>query len=193
MKMKWSGVFAAIILTFAWWLVARFLFGVTSLDRLIVWTILGWIFASIVVLAAMRVSNALWIFAGLLVLAALSLPDSMLLEISARLPQPLTDPMTLTYLLTFPVALILGALLLYSAMNLYKEWEMTGSDGCIQPRVTLPSEWMSANRSSTPIERSIRIGNGLCKITDSPRLRRTSGNDLKRKTNESKRHGYPEL
>ncbi len=125
MKMKWSGVFAAIIFTFAWWLVARFLFGVTSLDRLIVWTILGWIFASIVVLAAMRVSHAVWIFAGLIVLAALSLPDSMLLEISARLPQPLTDPMTLTYLLTFPVALILGALLLYSAMNLYKEWEMT--------------------------------------------------------------------
>lgn len=127
MKIKWSGVFVAILLTIAWWLVARFLFGVSSLDRLIVWTILGWIFASIVVLAAMRVSHAVWILAGLVILAALFLPDAVLLEISARLPQPLTDPMTLTYLLTFPVALILGALLLYSAMNLYKEWTIAGA------------------------------------------------------------------
>jgi hypothetical protein len=127
MMMRVFNVFAVVILTIAWWLVAGFLFGAASLDRLIVLTIIGWLFASIVVFVAKKVSHTAWIiYAGLIVLVALFLPDAMIIEISAHLPQPFEDPMTFTILLTLPVALVVAALLLYSGLNLHKKWRNAG-------------------------------------------------------------------
>jgi len=74
MKMRVFNVFAVVILTIAWWLIAGFLFGAASLDRLIVLMIIGWLFASIVVFVAKKVSHTAWIiYAGLIVLVALFL------------------------------------------------------------------------------------------------------------------------
>jgi len=124
--MKVFSVFAVVILTMAWCLVASFLWGAPSLGRLIVWTIIGWLVASAVVLAARRVSHTVWIYVGLFILAVLFLPDAMTIEISARLPQPFKDPMTFMYLLTLPVALVVAALLLYSGLSLHRKWQNAG-------------------------------------------------------------------
>ena len=127
MKVKALNLLTIVILTIAWWLVASLLFGAASLDRLIVLTIIGWLFASIVVLVAKKVSHTVWIiYAGLIILVTLFLPDAMLIEISAHLPQPFEDPMTFTILLTLPVALVVAALLLYSGLNFHKKWRNTG-------------------------------------------------------------------
>jgi len=126
MKVKVFNVFAIVILTIAWWLVAGLLFGARP-DRLIVLTIIGWLFASIVVLVAKKASHTVWIiYTGLVILVALFLPDIMIIEISARLPQPFEDPMTLTILLTLPVALVVAALLLYSGLTLHRKWQNAG-------------------------------------------------------------------
>jgi hypothetical protein len=125
MKMKAFNVFTLVILTIAWWLVASRMWG-ASLDGLIVLTIIGWLAASVVVLAAKRVSHTVWIYAGLIILAALVLPDTMIVAIAARLPQPLQDPMAFTYLLILPVALVVAALLLCSGLNLHKKWRNVG-------------------------------------------------------------------
>jgi len=82
--------------------------------------------AAIVVLIAKKASHSTWIlYAGLIVLAVLFLPDAMLLEISSYLPSPLENPMTLTILLTLPLALIVTALLLYSGLVHFKKWQNT--------------------------------------------------------------------
>lgn len=135
MKVKALNLLTIVILTIAWWLVASGLFGSAILDGLIVLTIIGWLFASIVVLVAKKVSHTVWIiYAGLIILVALFLPDVMIINISARLPQPFEDPMTLTILLTLPAALVVAALLLYSGLNFYKKWQNAGleEDGVSQ-------------------------------------------------------------
>jgi len=81
------------------------------------------------VLVAKKASHTTWIiYAGLIILVVLSLPDAMTLEISAHLPHPLEDPMTLTVLLTIPVALVVAALLLYSGLTLHKESQNVGME-----------------------------------------------------------------
>jgi len=138
MKVKVFNVFAIVILTIAWWLVAGFLFG-ARLDRLIALTITGWLFASIVVLVAKKASHTVWIiYAGLVILVALFLPDTTITEISARLPQPFEDPMTFTILLTLPVALVVAALLLYSGLTLHKKRQNADleDDGMVPYSVT---------------------------------------------------------
>lgn len=121
MKTKVSYLFALVILTIAWWLVVSLLWGFPSPGGLIVLTIIGWLVASIVVLVARRVSNTVWIYVGFIILAALFLPDSIIIEISARLSQPFEEAFTI--LLTLPVALVVAALLLYSGLNLNKKWQ----------------------------------------------------------------------
>jgi hypothetical protein len=127
MKMKGLNVFTVVILTIAWWLVASRLWG-ASLGGPIVLTIIGWLFAAIVVLVAQKVSHTVWIYAGLIILAALFLPDATIVEISTRLPHPFEDPMTFTYLLIFPVALVVAALLLYSGLNPRKKRQEAGAE-----------------------------------------------------------------
>jgi hypothetical protein len=116
-------VTTVVVLTYAWQNVAGLMFG-GPLDRMIVMTIIGWTLAAIVVFAARRASPTVWIVAGLILLVPLSLPDSTLLQIAHTLPQPLADPGTLLSLLVFPLAFVVGALLLYSALKPYKQWEM---------------------------------------------------------------------
>src|SRR5512143_1017187 len=107
MKMKVFALLAAVVLTYAWWLLAGLFYGKAS-DWGIVYVISGWSFAAVVVLAIKRTSHAVRIAAGLALLAALCLPDSTLLEIARTLLQPLADPLTFLYLLLLPMALVVG-------------------------------------------------------------------------------------
>ena len=124
MKTRVFGLFVVVVLTYSWWQVEMLMFGTASLGGGIGWVIIDWLLAAIVVLAAKRASYVVWIVAGLLLLVPLSLPDSTLLEIAPALPQPLADPGMLLYLVVFPLALVVGALLLYSALKLYQQWKM---------------------------------------------------------------------
>src|SRR5512143_2389518 len=123
MKIKVFALLAAVVLTYAWWWCAGLFYGKAS-DWGIVYVIIGWSFAAVVVLAAKRTSHAVRIAAGLALLAALCLPDSTLFEIARTLPQLLADPVMFLYLLLLPIALVVGALLLHSAFKLYYQWEM---------------------------------------------------------------------
>ncbi len=120
---KVLALLAVVVLTYAWQTTAGLMFG-GGPDKVIVMTIIGWILVAIVVFAAKRASPTAWIAAGLVLLVPLSLPDSTLLEIARALPQPLTDPGMFLYLGVFPLAFVVGALLLYSALKLDKPWEM---------------------------------------------------------------------
>jgi hypothetical protein len=115
-------VTTVVVLTYAWQSVAVLLFG--KLDWVIGFTIFGWTLAALVVLAARHASAVAWIVAGLVLLVPLSLPDSTLSEIAHALPQPFADPGMLLYLVVFPLALVVGALLLHSALKLYQQGEM---------------------------------------------------------------------
>lgn len=116
-------VTTVVALTYVWQTIIVNMFG-SSFGTMIVLTVIGWALAAIVVFAARWASPTVWIVAGLVLLVPLSLPDSTLLAIAHTLPQPLTDPGMLLYLLVFPLALVVVALLLYSALKLYKQWEM---------------------------------------------------------------------
>lgn len=127
MKMKVFYLLAVAILTVAWWQVAILLWGALSPGEWIVVTIIGWLFAAAVVLAARRVSHSVWIYAGLLILAALFLPASTIVDIfPARLSQPFGSLMALTLLLILSIVLVVAALLLYSGLNLLKKWRNAG-------------------------------------------------------------------
>jgi hypothetical protein len=129
MKMKVFYLVAAATLTIAWWQVAILLWGALSPGEWIVVTIIGWLFAAAVVLAAKRVSHSVWIYAGLLILAALFLPASTIVDIfPARLSQPFGSLMALTLLLILSIALVVAALLLYSGLNLLKKWQNAGME-----------------------------------------------------------------
>jgi hypothetical protein len=129
MKMKVFYLLAAAILTIAWWQVAILLWGALSPGEWIVVTIIGWLFAAVVVLAARRVSHSVWIYAGLLILAALFLPASTIVEIfPARLSQPFDSLMAFTLLLILSVTLVVAALLLYSGLNLHKKGQNAGME-----------------------------------------------------------------
>lgn len=89
--------------------------------------IIGWLLASIVVLVAKKASRTVWIiYAGIVVLVMLCLPDVTLIDISSHL-QPLGfgNPITFTFLLTIPVAIVVAALLLYSGLTNYAKRQST--------------------------------------------------------------------
>jgi len=82
------------------------------------------LFVSALALAARRVSHSVWIYAGLFILPVLSLPASVLADIfPASLGPPFGTPMTLTLFSMLSMALVMAALLLYSGLNLYQEWQ----------------------------------------------------------------------
>jgi hypothetical protein len=76
------------------------------------------LFVSAMALAARRVSHGVWILATLLILPGLSLPASVVNNIFTASPEP---PFGL--LLMPSAALLIAALLLYSGLNSYKEWQ----------------------------------------------------------------------
>jgi len=105
----------------SWRLVALILgftlFPLTPLSWLIALAIVL-LFVSALVLAARRVSHGVWILATLLILPGLSLPASVVNNIFTASPEP---PFGL--LLMPSTALLIAALLLYSGLNSYKEWQ----------------------------------------------------------------------
>jgi len=124
--MKVFYLFALIILTIACWQVAGILWGCQKLGWQIVSVIACWLFASALVLAARRVSERVWIYAGLFTLAGLVLPTSMLVESCSGRRQ--FEPLLATTLFMMPfMALVIAALLLYSGLNFYKEWQNAGA------------------------------------------------------------------
>jgi len=76
------------------------------------------LFVSALALAARKVSHRVWILATLLLLPGLSLPASVVNDIFTASPEP---PFGL--LLMPSAALLIAALLLYSGLNSYKEWQ----------------------------------------------------------------------
>ena len=122
MKIKASHLFALVILTVAWWLVAGLMWGSPSPGELIVLTIVTLVFASALVLAARKTSPRVWGYTGLLILAGLFLPASVLAKI---FPDLLSLPLD-SLLLTISVALVVAALLLYSGLNLHRKWKSVG-------------------------------------------------------------------
>jgi hypothetical protein len=135
MKMKVFYLFALIVLTLGCWLSANFLWGSLGPGWLIVLGIACWLFVSALAWAARKMSAKVWIYAGLLILAGLFLPASMLVKIfPARLSQPFEALMAITPLLILSIALVIAALLLYSGLNLYEEWQNAGAvdDGSLQ-------------------------------------------------------------
>jgi hypothetical protein len=129
MKMKVFYLFAAlIVLILGCWLSASLLWGALSPDWLIVLAIVAWLFVSALAWAARKMSAKVWIYAGLLTLAGLFLPTSMLVGIFPdRLSLPFGTLMVIALFLIPPMALVTAALLLYSGLNLYQEWQNGGA------------------------------------------------------------------
>ena len=76
------------------------------------------LFVSAMALVARRVSHGVWILAALLLLPGLSLPASVVNNIFTASPEP---PFELSLMPS--VALLITALLLYSGLNAYREWQ----------------------------------------------------------------------
>jgi hypothetical protein len=117
-------------LTLVCWWFAGVMFGV-GLFGLLSWLIvipIVLLFVSALALAARRVSHSVWIYAGLFILPVLSLPASVLVNIfPTSLGSPFGSPMAITLLLILSIALVMTALLLYSGLNLYREWQNAGA------------------------------------------------------------------
>ncbi len=143
-RIKAFDLVAGLFLTIAWGLVASRPWGSPSLGRLVLLTITGWMIAAIVLLAARSVSHIVWIFAGATLLALLSLPDHALSQITTRLPHPLEDAATFTFLLALPMAMVVAALLLYSGLRLHRKRQHAG---LVDDRVT-PARRRDAARAS---------------------------------------------
>jgi hypothetical protein len=79
------------------------------------------LFVSALALAARRVSHRVWILAALLLLPGLSLPASVIANIFT-VTEP---PFALTLMPS--VALLITALLLYSGLNAYREWQQASA------------------------------------------------------------------
>ena len=75
------------------------------------------LFVLVLALAARKVSHGVWILAALLLLPGLSLPASVIANIFT-----VTEP-PLALTLMPSVALLITALLLYSGLNAYREWQ----------------------------------------------------------------------
>jgi len=114
------------------WRFTRSMFGFISflfnpLSWLIVLAIVL-LFVSALMLAARRVSERVWIYAGLLILAGLFLPASMVVKIfPSRWSLPFGGSMAITLFSMLSMALVMAALLLYSGLNLYQEWQNAGA------------------------------------------------------------------
>jgi hypothetical protein len=107
-------------LTLVFWQFAGVMFGF-GLFGLLSWLIVMPIvvlFVSALALAARKVSHGVWILAALLLLPGLSLPASVVNNIFTASPEP---PFGL--LLMPSAALLMAALLLYSGLNAYREWQ----------------------------------------------------------------------
>jgi type II secretory pathway pseudopilin PulG len=127
MNIKASYIIALILLTLGIWLSASFLWGSLGPGWYLVLAIVAWLFLSGLVWAARNLSEKFWIYAGLFVLVVLFLPTSMLVGIfPAPLSQPLDSLVALSPLLTLSLALVIVALLLYSSLKLYREWQSSG-------------------------------------------------------------------
>jgi hypothetical protein len=73
-------------------------------------------------------SPKVWIYTGLFILAGLVVPTSMLGEnFPDRLSQPLEILPKITIFFLPSIALVIAALLLYSGLNLYQEWQNAGA------------------------------------------------------------------
>ena len=128
MKIKISYLIALILLTLGCWLSVSFWFGSLSPGWLLVLGIAAWLFISALVWATRKMSAKVWIYAGLLILAVLFFPTSTLVKIlPARLSQNSEAMTGFTFIMTLSTALIITALLLYSGLNLYKEWQNAGA------------------------------------------------------------------
>jgi len=130
MRMIVSFLFALIVLLIAYWLFTGW--GMPNAliiaARLFVLVIACWLFVSALALAARRMSARVWIYAGLLILAGLVLPTSMLIEnFLDRLSQPFENLLAITLFFLPSIALVIAALLLYSGLNLYQEWQNAGA------------------------------------------------------------------
>jgi hypothetical protein len=115
-------VLSALTLVCWWFAVLMFgsrLFG--PLSWLIVLAIVL-LSVSALVLAARKVSHRVWILVALLLLPGLSLPASMVNNIFTASPEP---PFELSLMPS--VALLITALLLYSGLNAYREWQQASA------------------------------------------------------------------
>jgi hypothetical protein len=107
------------VLTLVFWQFAGVMFGF-GLFGLLSWLIvmpIVLLFVSALALAARKVSHRVWILAALLLLPGLSLPASVIANIFT-----VTEP-PLALTLMPSVALLITALLLYSGLNAYREWQ----------------------------------------------------------------------
>jgi hypothetical protein len=130
MRMIVSFLFALIVLLIAYWLFIGW--GMPNAliiaAILIVLVIACWLFVSALAWAARRMSARVWIYAGLFILAGLVLPTSMLVEIFPdRLSLPFGTLLATTLFMMPSIALVIAALLLYSGLNLYQEWQNAGA------------------------------------------------------------------
>jgi len=130
MRMMVSFLLALIVLLIAYWLFTGW--GMPNAliiaAMLIVLVIACWLFVSALAWAAKKMSARVWIYAGLFILAGLVWPTSMLVEnFSDRLSQPFGTLLAITLFMMPSMALVMAALLLYSGLNFYKEWQNGGA------------------------------------------------------------------
>jgi hypothetical protein len=104
-------------LTLVCWQVPMFGFGFFGPLRWLIVMPIVLLFVSALALAARKVSHRVWILAALLLLPGLSLPASVIANIFT-----VTEP-PLALTLMPSVALLITALLLYSGLNAYREWQ----------------------------------------------------------------------
>jgi hypothetical protein len=104
-------------LTLVCWQVPMFGFGFFGPLRWLIVLTIVLLFVSALALAARKVSHRVWILAALLLLPGLSLPASVIANIFT-----VTEP-PLALTLMPSVALLITALLLYSGLNAYREWQ----------------------------------------------------------------------
>jgi hypothetical protein len=119
-----AGVLVLSALTLVCWQFAVLIFGFRlfgPLSWLIVLAIVL-LFVSALALAARKVSHRVWILAALLLLPGLSLPAFVVNNIFTASPE-----LPFELLLMPSVALLITALLLYSGLNAYKEWQNAGA------------------------------------------------------------------
>jgi hypothetical protein len=105
-------------LTLVCWQVPMFGFGFFGPLRWLIVLAIVLLFVSALALAARKVSHRVWILAALLLLPGLSLPASVVNNIFTASPEP---PFELSLMPS--VALLITALLLYSGLNAYREWQ----------------------------------------------------------------------
>jgi len=122
-KIKMFYLLVILILTIVCWQVTIFVFGYRGIGWQIISVVVCLLCTFALVSAARRASERIWIYTGLFILAGLFLPASLIVDIfPGRWSLPFGSYMSFTLLLIVCTALVIAALLFYSALNLYKEW-----------------------------------------------------------------------